>query len=159
MRKNLITELINALQECKSRATTNPAELYIALWFWSSAEGYESSAISIHSKTGKKTLDLLYSIIDNYSDTFLLDADNSACRTTLLYFSYSLKCIGVSRMALLLCIASHWDDLKRIPEIYDVLITLAESLKYYEEQIPNYERVIRRLKATCKYKAQEELHE
>lgn len=48
---------------------------------------------------------------------------------------------SISRVPLLDCLSTYWSDFRWIPETYDILIALAGSLRYYEEQIPAYERI------------------
>lgn len=71
--------------------------------------------------------------------------DEAPYLTALRLLGESLDCTGISRVALLDCLATYWNDLKCIEETYDILIALAETLRYYDEQIPEYEEIIAEL--------------
>ena len=151
MKKNLI----KTLETLQAQAATNPADLTPVLRKWQSEENYETTAISNHSEISNRLYEDIDAIYTRYADIRTDDnityyaVDEAPHLTALRLLGESLDCTGISRVALLDCLATYWADFKRIPEAYDILIALARSLKYYEEQIPAYERIIDMLEAAC----------
>lgn len=153
MNSNLVENLIKALEALQSQATTNPADISGVLCEWMFAECMEPTAISNHSEIGYRLYDDMRTICTEHPATRInngityytfVDAPYLVALDAL---SISFDCTDISRVALLNCIISCWNDLKGIKETYDMLIALAETLKYYEEQIPQYENIIAEL--TC----------
>lgn len=147
--------LIKALETLQAQAVTDPADLTPVLRKWQLAENYETTAISNHSEISNRLYKDIDAIYTRYADIRTDDnvnyyaADEAPHLTALRLLWESLDCTGISRVALLDCLATYWSDFKWIPETYDILIALAGSLKYYEEQIPAYERIIDMLEAAC----------
>ena len=147
--------LIKALETLQAQAVTDPADLTPVLRKWQLAENYETTAISNHSEISNRLYKDIDAIYTRYADIRRDDnvnyyaADEAPHLTALRLLGESLDCTGISRVALLDCLATYWSDFKWIPETYDILIVLAGSLKYYEEQIPAYERIIDMLEAAC----------
>jgi hypothetical protein len=147
--------LIKALETLQAQAVTDPADLTPVLRKWQLAENYETTAISNHSEISNRLYKDIDAIYTRYADIRTDDnvnyyaADEAPHLTALRLLGESLDCTGISRVALLDCLATYWSDFKWIPETYDILIVLAGSLKYYEEQIPAYERIIDMLEAAC----------
>ena len=106
--------LIETLQSCKSFAPVNPVDISAELQEWELAENYDATEVSIYSAEGKEIFESIAKIYTRYSD---VREDNGT------YY------------------ATYWSVFKRIPEAYDILIVLAESLRYYEEQIPTYTQI------------------
>lgn len=144
MINNTIMALINALQSCKSFAPANPVDISAELRRWQLAENYDATEVSIYSAEGNEIFESIAKIYTRYSD---VREDNGT------YYAVdeptwlnTLRIIGesqnyYSRIGLLNCLATYWSDFNRIPEAYDILIALARSLKYYEEQIPEYAQI------------------
>lgn len=151
MKKNTIMALINALQSCKSFAPANPVDISVALRRWQLAENYDATTISIFDATGQTIYDNICKIYTRYADIRIDDAghcyavDEPAYLTALRLLGESLDSTSISRVPLLDCLSTYWSDFRWIPETYDILIVLAGSLKYYEEQIPQYEEIIAEL--------------
>lgn len=151
MKKTTIMTLINALQSCKSFAPANPVDISVALRRWQFAENYEATAISNHSEISNRLYEDIDAIYTRYADIRTDDnvnyysVDEAPYLTALRLLGESLDCTGISRVALLDCLATYWNDLKCIEETYDILIALAETLRYYDEQIPEYEEIIAEL--------------
>lgn len=151
MKKNLI----KALETLQAQAATNPADITSVLRKWQSVENYEATAISNHSEISNRLYEDIDAIYTRYADIRTDDnvnyysVDEAPHLTALRLLGESLDCTGISRVALLDCLATYWSDFKRIPEAYDILIALAGSLKYYEEQIPQYDEIIKMLEAAC----------
>lgn len=147
--------LIKALETLQAQAVTDPADLTPVLRKWQLAENYETTAISNHSEISNRLYKDIDAIYTRYADIRTDDnvnyyaADEAPHLTALRLLGESVDCTGISRVALLDCLATYWSDFKWIPETYDILIALAGSLKYYEEQIPAYERIIDMLEAAC----------
>lgn len=147
--------LVKALETLQAQATTNPADITSVLRKWQLAENYEATAISNHSDISNRLYDDIDAIYTRYSDIRTDDnityyaVDEAPQLTALRLLGESLDCTGISRVALLDCLSTYWSDLKWISEVYDILIALAESLRYYEEQIPEYEKIIDMLEAAC----------
>lgn len=145
--------LIKALETLQAQAVTDPADLTPVLRKWQLAENYETTAISNHSEISNRLYKDIDAIYTRYADIRTDDnvnyyaADEAPHLTALRLLGESVDCTGISRVALLDCLATYWSDFKWIPETYDILIALAGSLKYYEEQIPAYERIIDMLEA------------
>lgn len=151
MKKTTIMTLINALQSCKSFAPANPVDISVALRRWQLAENYDATTISIFDATGQTIYDNICKIYTRYADIRIDDAghcyavDEPAYLTALRLLGESLDSTSISRVPLLDCLSTYWSDFRWIPETYDILIVLAGSLKYYEEQIPQYEEIIAEL--------------
>lgn len=151
MKKTTIMTLINALQSCKSFAPANPVDISVALRRWQFAENYEATAISNHSEISNRLYEDIDAIYTRYADIRTDDnvnyysVDEAPHLTALRLLGESLDCTGISRVALLDCLATYWSDFKRIPEVYDILIALAETVRLYVEQIPEYEEIIAEL--------------
>lgn len=151
MKKNTIMALINALQSCKSFAPANPVDISAELRRWQLAENYDATTISIFDATGQTIYNNICKIYTRYADIRIDDAghcyavDEPAYLTALRLLGESLDSTSISRVPLLDCLSTHWSDFRWIPETYDILIVLAGSLKYYEEQIPQYEEIIAEL--------------
>lgn len=149
MKKNFI----KALETLQAQATTNPADITSVLRKWQLAENYEATAISNHSNISNRLYKDIDAIYTRYADIRTDDnvnyysVDEAPHLTALRLLGESLDCTGISRVALLDCLATYWYDLKWIPETYDILIALAGSLKYYEEQIPEYTQIASNLMA------------
>ena len=147
--------LIKALETLQAQAVTDPADLTPVLRKWQLAENYETTAISNHSEISNRLYKDIDAIYTRYADIRTDDnvnyyaADEAPHLTALRLLGESVDCTGISRVALLDCLATYWSDFKWIPETYDIIIALAGSLKYYEEQIPAYERIIDMLEAAC----------
>ena len=147
--------LIKALETLQAQAVTDPADLTPVLRKWQLAENYETTAISNHSEISNRLYKDIDAIYTRYADIRTDDnvnyyaADEAPHLTALRLLGESVDCTGISRVALLDCLATYWSDFKWIPETYDILIALAGSLKYYEEQIPAYEKIIDMLEAAC----------
>lgn len=147
--------IIKALETLQAQAVTDPADLTPVLRKWQLAENYETTAISNHSEISNRLYKDIDAIYTRYADIRTDDnvnyyaADEAPHLTALRLLGESVDCTGISRVALLDCLATYWSDFKWIPETYDILIALAGSLKYYEEQIPAYERIIDMLEAAC----------
>lgn len=147
MKKNTIMALINALQSCKSFAPANPVDISAELRRWQLAENYDATTISIFDATGQTIYNNICKIYTRYADIRTDDnvnyyaADEAPHLTALRLLGESLDCTGISRVALLDCLSTYWSDFRWIPETYDILIVLAGSLKYYEEQIPEYAQI------------------
>ena len=143
--------LINALQSCKSFAPANPVDISVALRRWQLAENYDATTISIFDATGQTIYDNICKIYTRYADIRIDDAghcyavDEPAYLTALRLLGESMDSTSISRVPLLDCLSTYWSDFRWIPETYDILIVLAGSLKYYEEQIPQYEEIIAEL--------------
>lgn len=151
MKKTTIMTLINALQSCKSFAPANPVDISVALRRWQLAENYDATTISIFDATGQTIYDNICKIYTRYADIRIDDAghcytvDEPAYLTALRLLGESLDSTSIPRVPLLDCLSTYWSDFRWIPETYDILIVLAGSLKYYEEQIPQYEEIIAEL--------------
>ena len=151
MKKTTIMTLINALQSCKSFAPANPVDISVALRRWQLAENYDATTISIFDATGQTIYDNICKIYTRYADIRIDDAghcyavDEPAYLTALRLLGESMDSTSISRVPLLDCLSTYWSDFRWIPETYDILIVLAGSLKYYEEQIPQYEEIIAEL--------------
>lgn len=147
--------LIKALETLQAQAVTDPADLTPVLRKWQLAENYETTAISNHSEISNRLYKDIDAIYTRYADIRTDDnvnyyaADEAPHLTALRLLGESLDCTDISRVALLDCLSTYWSDFNRIPEAYDILIVLAESLRYYEEQIPEYGRIIDMLEAAC----------
>lgn len=137
--------LIKALETLQAQAVTDPADITSILRKWELAENYDATTISIFDATGQTIYDSIDKIYARYTGTRIDAIDEPAYLTALRLLRESLDCTGISRVVLLDCLSTYWSDFKWIPETYDILIVLARSLKYYEEQIPEYERVINQL--------------
>lgn len=143
--------LIKALETLQAQAVTDPADITLALRKWQFAENYEATAISNHSEISNRLYEDIDAIYTRYADIRTDDnityyaVDEAPHLTALRLLGESLDCTGISRVALLDCLATYWYDFRWIPETYDILIILAGSLKYYEEQIPQYEEIIAEL--------------
>lgn len=139
--------LIKALETLQAQAVTDPADLTPVLRKWQLAENYEATAISNHSEISNRLYKDIDAIYTRYADIRTDDnvnyyaADEAPHLTALRLLGESLDCTGISRVALLDCLATYWSDFNRISEAYDILIALARSLKYYEEQIPAYAQI------------------
>ena len=155
MKKYLVKNLIKNLENLQAQAATNPADITSVLRIWQLAENYEATAISNHSDISNRLYEDIDAIYTRYSDIRTDDnityyaVDEAPYLTALRLLGESLDCAGISRVALLDCLATYWNDLKYINETYDILIALADSLKYYEEQIPQYEEIIKMLEIAC----------
>lgn len=151
MKKNLI----ETLQFCKSFAPVNPVNISTELHRWELAENYDATTISIFDATGQTIYDNICKIYTRYADIRIDDAghyyavDEPAYLTALRLLGESMDSTSISRVPLLDCLSTYWSDFKRIPEAYDILIALAGSLKYYEEQIAEYLKIIDMLEAAC----------
>lgn len=148
MKKNTIMALINALQSCKSFAPVNPVDISAELQEWELAENYDATEVSIYSAEGNEIFESIAKIYTRYSDVredngTYYAVDESAWLTALRIIGESQN--YYSRIGLLNCLSTYWSDFRWIPETYDILIALAGSLKYYEEQIPQYEEIIAEL--------------
>lgn len=147
MKKNLI----ETLQSCKSFAPVNPVDISAELRRWQLTENYDATTISVFDATGQTIYDNICKIYTRYADIRIDDAghcyavDEPAYLTALRLLGESMDSTSVSRVPLLDCLSTYWSDFKWIPETYDILIVLAGSLKYYEEQIPQYEEIIAEL--------------
>lgn len=147
MKKNLI----KTLETLQAQAATNPADITSVLRKWQLAENYEATAISNHSEISNRLYEDIDTIYTRYADIRTDDnvnyysVDEAPYLTALRLLGESLDCTGISRVALLDCLATYWNDLKCIEETYDILIALAETLRYYDEQIPEYEEIIAEL--------------
>lgn len=147
MKKNLI----KTLETLQAQAATNPANITSVLRKWQLAENYEATAISNHSEISNRLYEDIDTIYTRYADIRTDDnvnyysVDEAPYLTALRLLGESLDCTGISRVALLDCLATYWNDLKCIEETYDILIALAETLRYYDEQIPEYEEIIAEL--------------
>lgn len=147
MKKNLI----KTLETLQAQAATNPADITSVLRKWQLAENYEATAISNHSEISNRLYEDIDAIYTRYADIRTDDnvnyysVDEAPYLTALRLLGESLDCTGISRVALLDCLATYWNDLKCIEETYDILIALAETLRYYDEQIPEYEEIIAEL--------------
>ena len=147
MKKNLI----KTLETLQAQAATNPADITSVLRKWQLAENYEATAISNHSEISNRLYEDIDAIYTRYADIRTDDnvnyysVDEAPYLTALRLLGESLDCTGISRLALLDCLATYWNDLKCIEETYDILIALAETLRYYDEQIPEYEEIIAEL--------------
>lgn len=147
MKKNLI----KTLETLQAQAATNPADITSVLRKWQLAENYEATAISNHSEISNRLYEDIDAIYTRYTDIRTDDnvnyysVDEAPYLTALRLLGESLDCTGISRVALLDCLATYWNDLKCIEETYDILIALAETLRYYDEQIPEYEEIIAEL--------------
>ena len=147
MKKNLI----KTLETLQAQAATNPADITSVLRKWQLAENYEATAISNHSEISNRLYEDIDAIYTRYADIRTDDnvnyysVDEAPHLTALRLLGESLDCTGISRVALLDCLATYWNDLKCIEETYDILIALAETLRYYDEQIPEYEEIIAEL--------------
>lgn len=147
MKKNLI----KTLETLQAQAATNPADITSVLRKWQLAENYEATAISNHSEISNRLYENIDAIYTRYADIRTDDnvnyysVDEAPYLTALRLLGESLDCTGISRVALLDCLATYWNDLKCIEETYDILIALAETLRYYDEQIPEYEEIIAEL--------------
>lgn len=147
MKKNTIMALINALQSCKSFAPANPVDISAELRRWQLAENYDATTISIFDATGQTIYNNICKIYTRYADIRTDDnityyaVDEAPHLTALRLLGESLDCTGISRVVLLDCLSTCWSDFRWIPETYDILIALAKSLKYYEEQIPEYAQI------------------
>lgn len=147
MKKNLI----ETLQSCKSFAPVNPVDISAELRRWQLAENYDATTISVFDATGQTIYDNICKIYTRYADIRIDDAghcyavDEPAYLTALRLLGESLDSTSISRVPLLDCLSTYWPDFRWIPETYDILIVLAGSLKYYEEQIPQYEEIIAEL--------------
>jgi len=143
MKKNLI----ETLQSCKSFAPVNPVDISAELRRWQLAENYDATTISVFDATGQTIYDNICKIYTRYADIRIDDAghcyavDEPAYLTALRLLGESLDCTSISRVALLDCLSTYWPDFMWISEVYDILIALAGSLHYYEEQIPEYEKI------------------
>ena len=143
MKKNLI----ETLQSCKSFAPVNPVDISTELHRWELAENYDATTISIFDATGQTIYDNICKIYTRYADIRIDDAghyyavDEPAYLTALRLLGESMDSTSISRVPLLDCLSTYWSDFRWIPETYDILIALAWSLRYYEEQIPAYERI------------------
>ena len=145
MKKNLI----KALETLQAQAATNPADITSVLRKWQLAENYEATAISNHSKISNRLYEDIDAIYTRYADIRTDAVDEAPYLTALHLLGVSLDCADISRVALLYCLATYWNDLKYINETYDILIALAESVRLYMEQIPEYEEIIEKLEAAC----------
>ena len=147
MKKNLI----KTLETLQAQAATNPADITSVLRKWQLAENYEATAISNHSEISNRLYEDIDAIYTRYADIRTDDnvnyysVDEAPYLMALRLLGESLDCTGISRVALLDCLATYWNDLKCIEETYDILIALAETLRYYDEQIPEYEEIIAEL--------------
>ena len=147
MKKNLI----KTLETLQAQAATNPADITSVLRKWQLAENYEATAMSNHSEISNRLYEDIDAIYTRYADIRTDDnvnyysVDEAPYLTALRLLGESLDCTGISRVALLDCLATYWNDLKCIEETYDILIALAETLRYYDEQIPEYEEIIAEL--------------
>lgn len=147
MKKNLI----KTLETLQAQAATNPADITSVLRKWQLAENYEATAISNHSEISNRLYEDIDAIYTRYADIHTDDnvnyysVDEAPHLTALRLLGESLDCTGISRVALLDCLATYWSDFKRIPEVYDILIALAETVRLYVEQIPEYEEIIAEL--------------
>lgn len=147
MKKNLI----KTLETLQAQAATNPADITSVLRKWQLAENYEATAISNHSEISNRLYEDIDAIYTRYADIRTDDnvnyysVDEAPYLTALRLLGESLDCTGISRVALLDCLATYWNDLKCIEETYDILIALTETLRYYDEQIPEYEEIIAEL--------------
>lgn len=147
-----IMALINALQTCKSFAPANPVDISAELHRWELAENYDATEVSIYSAEGKEISEPISKIYTRYSDVredngTYYAVDESAWLTTLRIIGESQN--YYSRIGLLNCLSTYWSDFKWIPEAYDMLIALAETVKLYVEQIPAYEEIVEMLEAAC----------
>lgn len=143
MKKNLI----KTLETLQAQAATNPADITLLLRKWQLAENYEATAISNNSDISNRLYDDIDAIYTRYSEIRTDDnityyaVDEAPHLTALRLLGESLDCTGISRVVLLDCLSTYWSDFKWIPEAYDILIALAESLRYYEVQIPTYTQI------------------
>ena len=148
-------KLIKALETLQAQAVTDPADLTPVLRKWQSEENYETTAISNHSEISNRLYEDIDAIYTRYADIRTDDnityyaVDEAPHLTALRLLGESLDCTGISRVPLLDCLATYWSDFKRIPEAYDILIALAETVRLYVEQIPEYEEIIKMLEAAC----------
>ena len=111
---------------------------------WELAENYDATEVSIYSAEGEEISEPISKIYTRYSDVredngTYYAVDESAWLTALRIIGESQN--YYSRIGLLNCLSTYWSDFKWIPEVYDILIVLAESLRYYEEQIPTYTQI------------------
>ena len=139
-----IMALINALQSYKSFSPANPVDISTELHRWELAENYDATEVSIYSAEGEEISEPISKIYTRYSDVredngTYYAVDESAWLTALRIIGESQN--YYSRIGLLNCLSTYWSDFKWIPEVYDILIVLAESLRYYEEQIPTYTQI------------------
>ena len=147
--------LIKALETLQAQAVTDPADLTPVLRKWQLAENYEATAISNHSEISNRLYEDIDAIYTRYADIRTDDnvnyyaADEAPHLTALRLLGESLDCTGISRVALLDCLATYWYDFKCIGETYDILIALAKSVRLYVEQIPEYEEIVEMLEAAC----------
>ena len=132
--------LIKALETLQAQAVTDPADLTPVLRKWQFSNRLYKDIDAIYTR---------YADIRTDDNVNYYAADEAPHLTALRLLGESVDCTGISRVALLDCLATYWSDFKWIPETYDILIALAGSLKYYEEQIPAYERIIDMLEAAC----------
>ena len=143
--------LVKALETLQAQATTNPADITSVLRRWELAENYDATTVSVFDATGQTIYDNICKIYTQNADIHIDEngyyyaIDDPAYLTALRLLRESLDCTGISRVVLLDCLSTYWSDFKWISETYDILIALARSLKYYEEQIPAYERIINHL--------------
>ena len=147
MNSKTIMALINTLQDCKSFAPENPVDISVALRRWQIAENYDATTISICDAVGQTIYDSIDEIYTRYADIRIDESghyyavDEPAYLTALRLLGESMDCTSISRVALLDCLSTYWPDFMWISESYDILIVLAESLRYYEEQIFEYTQI------------------
>lgn len=144
--KNLTKELVTALESCKKLSSIKSVDMFYALDKWAEQEIVMDSRIGIIDPYGEDICESMKYLYYHTGDA------NTSKYSWMIPMRLLLTNMGngsISRVSLLDFLQSYWSNLKSFPDSYDILIFLAQSLQYYEEQIPEYEKIIEMLEAAC----------
>lgn len=144
--ENLTKELVTALETCQKQASITPVDIFCALDKWAAQEIVADNRISIVDPHGENITESMKYLYYHTGDA------NTSKYSWMIPMRLLLTNMGngsISRVSLLDFMQSYWSSLKTFPESYEILIYLAETMQYYEEQVPNYLKIIGMLEAAC----------
>lgn len=142
----LTKELVTALESCKKLSSIKSVDIFYALDRWAEQEVVMDGRISIIDPYGEDTCESMKYLYYHTGDA------NTHKYSWMIPMRLLLTNMGngsISRVSLLDFMQSYWFSLKTFPESYDILISLANSMQYYEDQVPNYLKIIGMLEAAC----------
>ena len=142
----LTKELVTALESCKKLSSIKSVDIFYALEKWAEQEIVMDDRISIIDPYGEDACESMKYLYYHTGDA------NTHKYSWMIPMRLLLTNMGngsISRVSLLDFMQSYWFSLKKFSEGYDILIYLAETMQYYEEQIPEYLKIIDMLEAAC----------
>ena len=142
----LTKELVTALESCKKLSSIKSVDIFCALDKWAEQEIVMDGRISIIDPYGEDACESMKYLYYHTGDA------NTHKYSWMIPMRLLLTNMGngsISRVSLLDFMQSYWFSLKKFSESYDILIYLAETMQYYEDQVPNYLKIIDMLEAAC----------